>query len=146
VTDLETSQSHPRGTGTEVFAMDALVGLLRDHIADRWMPWRALQWCAHLADTDVYEFEHALLQMPRVAASGVRLRAIDAHGGRFAEDARLEAALARLSGRQRLLLSLLQQGCTYRETAVVLAISDEAALREIQSLLSYLTSALDPER
>lgn len=126
--------------------MDALAGLLRDHIADRWTRWRALQWCAHLADTDVCGFEHAILQMPQVAASRVRPRAVDVQGSRFAEDARVEAALARLSGRQRLLLSLLQQGSTYREAAAVLAISDEAALREIQHLLCGLASALDPER
>lgn len=126
--------------------MDALADLLRDHIAHRWTRWRALQWCAHLADADGYEFEHALLQMPRVVASRVRPSTVDAHSSRFAEEARLEAALARLSGRQRLVLSLLQQGATYRESARTLAISDEAALREIQQLLCSLASALHPER
>lgn len=76
----------------EVIAVDALAGLLRDHIADRWMRWRALHWCAQLADADVCEFEHAILQMPRVVASGVRPPTFDTHGSRFAEDARLAAS------------------------------------------------------
>ena len=124
----------PKGIPTSV------LDRLHKRVMERWVRWHLLRWCAGLPRINLTELDRAIAKMAR----GVESKSIDStHGSKIEQrsmnrQTRLEGFVAELSDEQRRILSLLQQGATYRQIAGALNMSDKRALRIIAALLCEL--------